>query len=96
MKLSQIAKILDDQTECDIYEELECGLGGPLFTKLIGEEIRGKYVDGIRIENCPVTGMWVDEERDYNLVIMIDMSYHRGRKHRQREKEKQNVSRQPF
>lgn len=93
MKLKQIANILDDCTECDIYEDLPYGLDEPLFVNLIGEEIHGKYVDGIKIEDCAVTGMWVDEDRGYNLVIIIDMSHHRERKRRQREKEKQNVSR---
>ena len=89
MKLKQIANILDDCTECDIYEELPYG-AELLCTNLIGEEIHGKRVDGIRIENCPVVAMWVDEDRGYNLVIIIDMTYHRERKRRQREKEKQN------
>ncbi len=86
MKLSQIAQILDDCTECDIFEDSEYVLGEPLFTNLIGEEIHGKYVDGIRIENCPVTGMWVDEDRGYNLVIIIDMTYHREKKRREKER----------
>ena len=92
MKLKQIANILDDCTECDIYEDSDdiSTCAKPLFTNLIGEEIHGKRVDGIRIENCPVVAMWVDEDRGYNLVIIIDMTYHRERNRRQREKEKQN------
>ena len=74
MKLLKIAEILDDITECDIWEE--DSFDGPLFTNLIGEEIHGKYVDGIRIENCPVTGMWVDEDRGYNLQIVISEEFH--------------------
>ena len=84
MKLSQIAKILDDCTECDIWEE--DAFDGPLLTNVIGEEIHGKYVDDIRIENCPVTGMWVDEDRGYNLQIVIDMTYHREKQNKKKEK----------
>ena len=83
MKLSQIANILDDCTECDIWEDADYIIDKPLFTNLIGEEIHGKYVDGIRIENCPVIGMWGDEDRGYNLQIIIDMRYHREKKRRE-------------
>ena len=89
MKLSQIAKILDDITECDIWEEDY--FDKPRLANVIGTEIHGKYYDGIRLENCPVVGMWVDEDRGYNLQIVIDMTYHRDKK--RREKEKQNASR---
>lgn len=84
MKLKQIADILDDCTECDIYEDSDdiAIFTKPLFTNLIGEEIHGKKVDGIRIENCPVVGMWVDEDKDYNLQIIINMRYHREKKRR--------------
>lgn len=88
MKLSQIANILDDCTECDIWEE--DGFE-PLLTNLIGEEIHGKYVDGIRVENCSVIGMWVDEDRGYNLQIVINMTYHREKKRGERERSDNNA-----
>lgn len=85
MKLKQIADILDDCTEYDIYEDSDdiAICTKPLFTNLIGEEIHGKRVDGIRIENCPVVGMWVDEDKDYNLQIIINMRYHRELKRKE-------------
>ena len=89
MKLSQISKILDDCTECDIWEE---GLfDKPILTDLIGEEIHGKYVDGIRVENCPVVAMWVDDQRGYNLQIVINMTYHREKKRRESERSNENA-----
>lgn len=78
MKLSSIARILDDCTEVNVYDgdnPFE-----PVIKKATGEELLGMHYDGIRIKNAVVVGMYVTEDCD--LVVIVDLSYYRDKQKR--------------
>ena len=70
MKIKELATLLDDQTELDIIHAEN--LGQRLFENLIGEEVMAQKYKDIPLGDYNVDALWVDEDRGYNLTVVID------------------------
>lgn len=79
MKLRVLCEVLDDEISLFIVEDLDDGYKD-LCVVDEPRQVFKKKVDDIRIENCPVTGMYIKDED--TLWIAIDTRFHRDRQAR--------------